>query len=169
MSKTELDINQIVHGFDEFTNQVLKSHLILERRIDVLLQLVCKSPKAVSSHRFGFWEKCRVLEALLGPQKKNVWEALDKFNAIRNELAHTLDAPNEAKLVNDFISALGLKTKGMEDLKAIKECRMEACFLGFIMILDWLDKMKESVQSKLVTNESDHDGCKTPSAQFVAE
>lgn len=144
MTHTADDIDNIINHFDEFAHQMLKTHLVVETRVNEMLGCVCKQPKAVQSRRFGFWEKCRILEAVLGPQKRNVWVALDKFNAIRNEIAHTLGAQEKARLVDDFTSALGLSTKGMDALKPTEEYRLETCFFGFVMLIDWLDKMKEA-------------------------
>jgi len=135
------DIHDIVHQFDEFAHQMLKTHLIIETRIDVLIGQVCKNPDAILSKRFGFWDKCQILEAILGEQEKNIWVSLKKFNSIRNEISHDLDAPKKAKLVGNFISELGLKTKGFGELKATEEYRLETCYFGFLMLLDWIDKI----------------------------
>lgn len=135
------EVDRMIHKFDEFAHQVLKTHLLIEAKLDEILAQVCRSPDALTSRRFGFWEKARIIQSILGPQTQNVWVALDKFNAIRNEIAHTLDAPQKAKLIDDFSSALGLKTKGMTELKKTEEYRLETCFFGFVMLLDWLNKL----------------------------
>jgi len=138
---TVQEADRMIHRFDEFTHQMLKTHLLVEAKLDNILDRVCRSPEALASRRFGFWEKTRIIQSLLGPQRQNVWVALEKFNAIRNEVAHTLEAPQKAKLIDEFSSALGLKTKGMKELKKTEEYRVEMCFVGFVILLDWLSKL----------------------------
>lgn len=96
---TPQDMDRMIHRFDEFAHQILKTHLLVEAKLDDVLARVCRSPDALASRRFGFWEKARIIQAILGPQERNTWIALDKFNAIRNEIAHALDAPRKAQLV----------------------------------------------------------------------
>lgn len=142
-------MQRILASVDEFADQVLKTHLLIEARLDDIIARVCRKPTALYSRRFGFWQKCGILEAICGDQEVNVWTALEKFNAIRNEIAHTLDASKKARLVDDFASALGIVTQCTDGSKDTDGFRSDMCELGFVMLLVQLDAIEESANKTL--------------------
>jgi hypothetical protein len=141
-------LNNAISNFDEFTHTILKGHLVVDEKVNELIRAVCKKPEALDLRRMRFHEKVALLEAILGTQKHNIWVALARFNAIRNEIAHSLTSPEKAQLVADFVSALSLKTKGMGALCETDDYRIEVCFFGMVMLLDWIDKTREQAANQ---------------------
>ncbi|MFA4909750.1 MAG: hypothetical protein WC649_01690 [Desulfobacteria bacterium] len=144
-------MQRILDRVDDFANQVLKTHLLIEARLDDILARVCRKPAALDSRRFSFWYKCRILEAICGDQEPDLWTALDKFNAIRNEISHSLDAPRKAKLVDEFAAALGVVTECPDGSKDTDEFRRSFCEIAFVMLLMRLDAIEESANKTQAT------------------
>jgi hypothetical protein len=62
---------------------------------------------ALGEARLGFYQKMVLAQALTPTHgEAPIWDAIAKLNALRNNLAHNLEACNRAKKIDDFISAV---------------------------------------------------------------
>jgi hypothetical protein len=83
---------------------VLKTHLLAEVELNELLELRLPHPEALYQSRFTFIQRLCILEAISAdPEIHLLARAMASLNAIRNSLAHQLEAPNFQVAAADFI------------------------------------------------------------------
>jgi hypothetical protein len=85
---------------------VLKSHLLVEERMNQLIDASLPKPEFIYKTRFGFLQRLRILQALGGdPEFQALAEAIELLNEIRNSLAHQLESTKPDALIPRFIDA----------------------------------------------------------------
>lgn len=90
----------------DITLIVLKSHLLVEERMNQLLDTSLAKPEFIYKTRFGFVQRLRILQALRGdPGFHALAEAIELLNEIRNSLAHELESSKPETLIPRFIDA----------------------------------------------------------------
>lgn len=83
---------------DELALIVLKSHLIIEAALDNLMALIFFHPHHVHDGRFSFVHKVQMARAYCLRKNQNaIWGQILAINALRNEVAHSLEGDNRAQ------------------------------------------------------------------------
>jgi hypothetical protein len=87
---------------------VLRAHLKIEAEADRLLTLMCVKPESLETTRLSASQKFRLCEALWGDPADDpeFWQALDKLNTLRNEIAHGLRQDILEKKLRGFIGSI---------------------------------------------------------------
>ena len=77
---------------------VLKGHLVIEERITAAIEKFVWHPEYVERARLTFAHKMQLARAISMDQSEStMWELIDKLNAVRNKLAHSLAGEPRAK------------------------------------------------------------------------
>src|SRR5262245_32386458 len=79
---------------DEPALAVLKGQLLLEEQLDRILTRFVFHPEHLEQANLRFYQKVCVARSIsLDEQVNPMWELVLAVNALRNELAHSLDSP----------------------------------------------------------------------------
>jgi len=136
---------------NDFTDVVLKAHLILEQYLTRLISTYCRVPEYVEAARLTFWQKIQLVKALIFfPVPCGIWRALELLNSIRNDVAHNL---SPSKLAGHIAEARGLphyttsdKAERLKtDLDVIKSLFgiCSAFFQGVDVLISAMEKHKK--------------------------
>ncbi len=83
---------------DEVAHVVLKGHLLLEEALTRILEQYVFHREYLEGARLSFYDKMQLCRSLcLRKADYLEWDLLGALNALRNELAHTLDSPGREK------------------------------------------------------------------------
>lgn len=87
---------------------VLRAHLRIEAEADRLILLMCAKPESLDTVRLTANQKFRLCEALWGDPDgdRDFWQALDRLNSLRNELAHGFRHESLEKKLRAFIATI---------------------------------------------------------------
>ena len=110
---------------------VLIAHLKIEAEADRLISLISVKPEALESTRLSANQKFKLCEALWGnpDTDENFWEALEKLNILRNEIAHGLRHQELERKLRAFISTIADDEKGFEGQSLLDSLIICLCFL----------------------------------------
>lgn len=85
---------------DDVALIVLKGHLVIEERITAAIGKFVWHPEFLERARLNFSQKMQLARAISMDQSANsVWDLIDKLNAVRNKLAHSLDGGTRGKAI----------------------------------------------------------------------
>jgi hypothetical protein len=71
---------------------VLKGHLIVEEKLDEIIEAFVFHPEQLEAARLSFAQKVVIARSLsLDEHENTVWDLILKLNTLRNRLAHSLD------------------------------------------------------------------------------
>jgi hypothetical protein len=77
---------------------VLKGHLVIEERITAAIETFVWHPEYIDRARLTFAHKMQLARAMSMDHSENsMWDLIDKLNALRNKLAHSLDGEPRAR------------------------------------------------------------------------
>ena len=95
--KSEADKKRILEEFlrsDEVGQAALKAHLLIEGKLDDLLQAHFLHPEQVTALNLRFFQKMALARAISWTQHKNqIWNLITALNELRNQLAHSPREP----------------------------------------------------------------------------
>lgn len=100
---------------DDLTLVVLKGHLLVEEELNEILSMKLRVPEAIFQARLSFSQRLAVLRALAGDEGRGTFslDALNRLNALRNQLAHNLEPRQLEKRVKAFL--VELEAPGLEE------------------------------------------------------
>jgi hypothetical protein len=84
---------------------VLKCHLLLEETMDRLIAAPLQKPAILDKARLTFSQKIHLAAAVTGAFLDRNWRFLERFNSLRNKLAHRLDGYNLDQELNHLLMA----------------------------------------------------------------
>jgi hypothetical protein len=93
---------------DDLTLIVLKGHLLIEEQLNARLQDIARRPEHLPD-RLGFHSLSMLCKALFygeNAAEEWFWSAISRLNAIRNHLAHSLEAPQLETKVDEMVRTL---------------------------------------------------------------
>lgn len=149
------DINEHIAQLPETHDQILiilKTHLLVEQRLDRLLERKLPNPDAVLGQPYPrFIHKLRMLKALIPdpPLVHNLWDLITDLNNIRNDLAHKLTPKDIQGRIEDFVVKLfgSLDTSGGLN-KAVSHQTITYKIRVTLILLVWfLDYLREQLMS----------------------
>src|SRR5262245_39684133 len=77
---------------------VLKGHLVIEERITAAIEKFVWHAEFIERARLNFATKVQLARAISMDHHQNtMWDLIEKLNAVRNKLAHTLGGEPRAK------------------------------------------------------------------------
>ena len=83
---------------------ILKSHLLIETFLNSFIQKFFQNPKAVLDARLSFRQTLLIVKALHGyGEKEWLWEAIDRLNRLRNDLAHNIEPESFDSNLRSFV------------------------------------------------------------------
>ncbi len=89
---------------------ILKAHLLAEELLSDYIHLKVKHPKhlQLEKNHWSFINKLELASSLANDQLQNmwIWTALNKLNALRNRLSHSLEPKDIEKKINEFKEAV---------------------------------------------------------------
>jgi len=85
--------------FDELAHMVLKGHLLIEEALNDYLRSFFVNSEFIEQGNLRFIQKVNVARATDEYLEEDTWELVIAINALRNELAHSLDSPRLAPKV----------------------------------------------------------------------
>jgi hypothetical protein len=86
-------VNLIAHlESDDAALIILKGHLVIEERITAVMEKFVFHPEYLDRARLTFAQKVNIARSMsLDESGNSVWEMIEKLNALRNKLSHSLD------------------------------------------------------------------------------
>ena len=152
------DINEHIAQLPETPDHILiilKTHLLVEQRIDRLLEMKLPNPDAVLGPPYPrFIHKLRMLKALIPapPYLSDIWDLIEKLNNIRNDLAHKLTPKEIQTRIDKFVARVfesmdisGSLNKAMANENAT--FRVRTCLILIVWFLDYLIEKLSSTDS----------------------
>lgn len=128
---------------DELTQTVLKGHLLVERTLDSILDVVLFHPDHLETARLSFNQKLQIARSLaLRKDQLSIWSLVSSINSLRNELAHNLAGEKRQRKVEilkrvyleEAGPKLGVEQQGQPDhIIAAHAC---ALCIGFLATLE---------------------------------
>jgi len=89
---------------------LLKGHLLVEEILQLLIDEKLESPSVIEDARFTFHQRLCLAKAFYpGEHLEWVWTAAQKLNAVRNRLAHTLEANEIQSKIEEFVTLVEQK------------------------------------------------------------
>ncbi len=83
---------------------LLKGHLLVEKILQMLIDRSLRNPLAIRDARFTFRHRLYLAKSLYPENYLEwVWEAAQKLNSVRNEMAHSLDKRTFDQKLKDFV------------------------------------------------------------------
>src|SRR5260221_14261232 len=79
--------------FDELAHMVLKGHLLIEEAVNDYLRAFFINSEFVEQSNLRFIQKVNITRATDEHTNEDTWELVVAINALRNELAHSLESP----------------------------------------------------------------------------
>jgi hypothetical protein len=132
--------------FDEFSQTVLKGHLLLEEELSAILAKKIGDHEVVSEAKLTFFQKLKLVQAAYGQEiPSETWLAIEKLNSLRNQMAHSLDSPKVSKLISELVAVLKLKTGAHAGIAHTREFQMEMVALALIQAYGELDQLNEKL------------------------
>lgn len=84
---------------------MLKGHLLIEKVLRFYIDRILTNPSKFKHEDFSFGKVLVICQALTSIEVNTwVFEAAEKLNIARNEIAHGLNLQKSEKKINDFIS-----------------------------------------------------------------
>ena len=91
---------------------VLKGHLVIEERITATIEKFVFHPEHLENARLTFAHKIAIARSMsLDESDSPMWGGIEKLNALRNKLSHSLDGAPRAKAM-DALKALYFRECG---------------------------------------------------------
>jgi hypothetical protein len=132
--KTDCGVLQIVNALDEaevlaaatdFNKQiseidyndvlVLKLHLLLEQKLELIIKQYSANEDQINSANLRFAQKLSIARALSPiDDKHDIWELILKLNSARNELAHSLNRDKYNTKLNSLFQQYELSSSKLE-------------------------------------------------------
>ena len=82
---------------DELTLVVLKGHLLLEEAIEKIISTFVFHPEQLADGRLTFVQRVAIARSMsLDEHENTMWDLILAINALRNDLAHSLDSPKRS-------------------------------------------------------------------------
>lgn len=87
---------------------VLKGHLLIEEEINEILTIMLNEPSALFDAHLSFRQRLAVLRSVVGSEGNQHfrYDALQKLNVLRNELAHNLEPKELDRRVKMFLEQI---------------------------------------------------------------
>jgi hypothetical protein len=83
---------------------LLKGHLLIEEMLQLLICEKVVNPAALEDARLTFYQRLCLAQALYNDQFLEwVWAAVEKLNAVRNKLSHTLKPRDIQTKLDEFV------------------------------------------------------------------
>jgi len=121
---------------DDLSLMALKGHLIIEESLNSLVKSHCSYPQYIVKARLSFAQLSNISKSLVNlPIHEHVFPAIDKLNALRNNLAHNITSEKADILANELIQICGTKDKGDERSTAFHVSICVCYILGQLSIL----------------------------------
>jgi hypothetical protein len=153
---------------DDSAMVVLKGHLVIEEKLDSIIDKFVWHPEQLEAARLSFAQRVAIARAVSVDQDKNdMWDLILKVNTLRNKLSHSLDrAPREramAAIREVYIKAIDLEPSDLQnDIEALFLMKTMVGCLGFLGALereverfrDYVDIMDKVVNSHRHANFS---------------
>jgi len=113
------EITKHFAAVDPLTQVVLRGHLLLEERLNAILQSSLYNPEMFEKLRLTFHHK-EILARSFTVSKRapGVWELISSINRLRNSIAHSLDAAHRKQ---NYESMRALYLRELKDPELRKE------------------------------------------------
>ncbi|MBD9676263.1 hypothetical protein IB274_06095 [Pseudomonas sp. PDM18] len=131
---------------------VLKGHLFCEELLDQIIIAHCRDPLPLQKIQLQFNAKLKIASAIYGnhlpdiklPDNK-IWDAIDRLNKLRNELAHKIEGKEVINKAREMIISANRLDKGnkisTKDICSADEAIVEIK-RAISKIIGYLDAMK---------------------------
>ena len=111
---------------------VLKGHLLIEERLQAMIDEQVEHPRSLTNARLTFYQKLRICQALLGHPGLREWRFLESLNSLRNRLAHNAEVSDVEEDVDRLINYLSNDSNEVSEsprrrATALKNAFMFAC------------------------------------------
>lgn len=90
---------------DELAAVVLKGHLVLEEQLDRIIRRFLFHPKHLDGASLRFHQKIKIAQSMsLDGHENSIWNLLLALNALRNNLAHSLEHDKRQSKLNHVLT-----------------------------------------------------------------
>jgi hypothetical protein len=134
------DIGRLLSQLDEDDSAIviLKGHLVIEEKLDSIIDKFLWHPEQLEGARFNFVQKVAIARAVSVDQDKNeIWALILRVNTLRNKLSHYLDRAEREKAMaaieEVYRKAFDLEPSDLRpDVKSLFLVHVVAGCLGFL-------------------------------------
>ena len=124
---------------------ILKSHLMIEEQLNLLIDERLKNPSTLDDTKFETSHRISLAEALFPPDFQPwLWDGIRKLNSLRNRIAHNI----EPKDINDKIDDLIQSFRG--DIKNWDTDRQSRLEFTLWSMFDAVAELVESQKAPIV-------------------
>jgi len=85
---------------------ILKGHLLIEENVSYFLDQCFMTPEIVRDARLTFYQKIKILQAIIGDSNSDIWKSVLILNSLRNNLAHNLEIPKLNQNINELLMTI---------------------------------------------------------------
>jgi hypothetical protein len=85
----------------DLTLIILKGHLLVEEQLNAFIAAHMQRPEELDSARLSFSQRVALAKAL-APSRSKHFDAVNKLNRLRNDLAHRLESQDRDRLIEEF-------------------------------------------------------------------
>jgi hypothetical protein len=100
-------ITQHLDKTDDPTLLILRTHLMVEKRLRDILPRICRAPDELQAARLSFHQVLCICRAVVGRNDDPAWGFVQRLNEVRNRMAHHLDPGNLDELLGSAVDKLG--------------------------------------------------------------
>jgi len=98
--------NELLDKIDLTALTVLKGHLVIEERLNTILEHYVFNADRLDTARLSFQQKLELCRGFaIGKSDASIWELIAVVNRLRNAYAHSLDASRHEKALQAFDQA----------------------------------------------------------------
>jgi len=116
------DIQEHLSQVDEVALIVLKGHLLIEESLGRIISNFVFHEDKIDSARLSFYQKVWIGRSMsLREQDNSMWDLIVAINALRNDLAHSLNSPKRQNKIDRVLSLYEAETVDMEDGPKLSE------------------------------------------------
>jgi len=99
-------VSETFNDFDETVLVVIKGHLLIEELLDEIIGTFVHHPDYIEDARLSFSHKIHIAKSMsLSEHNNGMWAIATKLNALRNNLAHSLNSPKRQDKTKAVIDA----------------------------------------------------------------
>ena len=116
---------------------ILKGHLVIEERITAVIEKFVFHPEYLERARLTFAQKVAIARSIsLDDAGHTMWDLVEKLNAVRNKLSHSLDGEPRAKAMEAlkaaYLRECGGKLRDEEQDERVLLGSVLSLCLGFV-------------------------------------
>ena len=145
---------------DDAAINILKGHLLIEEALGNIIEAACAHPDVLSEARLTFSQKLVLSRAVSSARPDwKLWKLAAAFNSLRNELAHSLEAPRRKEKTEALVALY--RSKSAKEIKQSSFSKLpekEQITLVAAYCIGGLDGIRQALMNESKESQGDRVG-----------